>query len=172
MEKTHWRKNKDVKFLNGEDLKFNLVKDVVDGMAVEISAVNITESFDPNTQAKNQVAELRFKSLSGADISKGVIPGKWAHDFMKYNDMRSPFLEDWIGKKVVIYAQPDKRFGHVVRFKKYVESFDYSPYINGLKACSNIEELAKYYGELPKNIKNSPVIIKCKDEMKAKYESN
>jgi len=171
-EKTHYRKNKDPKFLNGEDLKYNLTKDVTDGMSVEISGVNFTESFDPNTQEKTQVAELRFKNLQGVEISKGVIPGKWAFDFMKYDGIKSPFLEDWVGKKLTIYAHPDRRFGHVVRFKKHVPSFDFTPYLTKLKACKNIEDLAVCFKGLDERLQKQPILIKCKDEMKASYESN
>ena len=172
MEKIHWRKNKDPKFLNGEDLKYNLANGVTDGMPVEISGVNTTESFDPNSQVKTQVAELRFKTLDGAPISKGIIPGKWAATFMKYNGIKSPFLNDWVGVKLIVYAQPDKRFGHVVRFKKYTPSFDDRPYLSALNNCKNMDELVKCYTNFDVKVKNMPSVIKVKNDLKTKYESN
>ena len=172
MEKIHWRKNKDPKFLNGEDLKYNLINGITDGMAVEIYDVKETESFDMNTQSKKLVGELRFKSLDGNIISKGIVPGKWAFIFMKYNGMKSPFLNDWIGMKLIIYAQADNRFGHVVRFKKYESSFDDKPYLDALHKCEDIEDLAKCYKGFNKQIQNLPSVIKVKNDLKAKYESN
>lgn len=119
MEKTHWRKNKDPKFISGEDLKHGLVKGIVDGMMVEIAGVKEEESFDQNTQQKHIVSELRFKDMNGKALSKGMIPAEWTSKFMKRLGINSPFLEDWIGQKMIIFAQADKRFGYVVRFKKY-----------------------------------------------------
>lgn len=115
----HYRKNVDPNFLSGEDLKYNLIKDMPDGVAVIISSIKDSEGYDQGKQEKVPVIELRFKDLKGVLLSKGVIPAKWTYVFMKQQGIMSPDVDKWVGQKLVIYAKPDARFGHVVRFKTY-----------------------------------------------------
>jgi hypothetical protein len=119
MAKTHWRKNKDPKFLSGEDLKHGIVKGMTDGMPVEICGFNDNEGFDQSQQSKVTVTEIKFKTLDGKRLPKGVIPGKWTSDFMKKIGVDPDWIDDWVGVKVVLFAQYDKRNGFVVRFKKF-----------------------------------------------------
>lgn len=118
---THYRKNVDPNFLSGEDLKYNLIKDMPDGVVAVITGHKNSVGYDQGKQEKVPVIELVFSDLKGKVLSKGVIPAKWTHDYMKRQGVKSPQVEDWVGQKVVIYAKPDARFGHVVRFKKYTD---------------------------------------------------
>lgn len=116
---THYRKNVDPNFLSGEDLKYNLIKDMPDGVAVIITSHKNSKGFDQKKKEKVDVIELRFTDLKGKALSKGVIPAKWTYEFMMQQGIMSPEVEDWVGQKLVIYAKADAAHGHVVRFKKY-----------------------------------------------------
>lgn len=118
MIKTHWRKNKDPKFLSGEDLKFGLIKDMPDGVIVKIASVRQDEAYQQG-EGKVPVSVLMFSDLNDKPLSKGVIPAKWTLDFMRKLGVTSPYLEDWIGQKMIIYAKSHSKFGYVVRFKEY-----------------------------------------------------
>jgi hypothetical protein len=118
MVKTHWRKNKDPKFLSGEDLKFGLIKDMPDGVIVKIASVRQDEAYQQG-EGIVPVSVLMFESINGEPLSKGVIPAKWTLEFMRKLGITSPYLEDWISQKMIIYARPHSKFGYVVRFKEY-----------------------------------------------------
>ena len=117
---THYRKNADPNFLSGEDLKDGIIKDMPDGVVAIIIGCKESVGYDQGKQAKTPVIELIFSDLKGNKLSKGVIPAKWTYDHMKRQGIMSKDVEDWIGQEVIIYAKPDARFGHVVRFKKYI----------------------------------------------------
>jgi len=118
MEKTHWKKNNDSNFISGEDLISGL-KGLKPEMVVVIEKFNDAESFDQKRQSKITVSALYLKEVGGASLYKPVILNKTNAKFF-VKETNSDFVDDWINKPVVIYAQKDARHGHVVRFKKYV----------------------------------------------------
>ena len=118
MEKTHWKKNNDSNFISGEDLISGL-KGLKPEMVVVIEKFNDAESFDQKKQSKITVSALYLKEVGGASLYKPVILNKTNAKFF-VKETGSDFVDDWIGKPVIVYAQKDARHGHVVRFKKYV----------------------------------------------------
>ena len=120
MEKTHWKKNNDSNFISGEDLNSEL-KGLKKEMTVMIEKFNDAESFDQNKQAKIVVSALYLKDLVGKPLYKPVILNKTnARFFIK--ETNSEFMDDWLNVPVTLYAQPDKRHGFVVRFKKFLKT--------------------------------------------------
>lgn len=118
MEKTHWKKNNDSNFISGEDLMSGL-KGLKPEMIVTIEKFNDAESFDQKKQSKIVVTGLFLKEVGGQSLYKPVILNKTNAKFF-VKETNSDFIDDWIGKPVIVYAQKDARHGYVVRFKKYV----------------------------------------------------
>lgn len=118
MEKTLWKKNLDSNFISGEDLMLGL-KGLKPEMIVVIEKFNDAESFDQKKQSKIVVSALYLKEVGGQSLYKPVILNKTNAKFF-VKETSSDFVDDWIGKPVIVYAQKDARHGYVVRFKKYV----------------------------------------------------
>jgi hypothetical protein len=118
MEKTHWKKNNDSNFISGEDLQSGL-KGLKPEMIVVIEKFSDAQSFDQTKSAKITVTGLFLKEVGGQSLYKPVILNKTNAKFF-VKETGSDFVDDWIGKPVIIHAQKDARHGYVVRFKKYV----------------------------------------------------
>ena len=120
MEKTHWKKNNDSKFISGEDLKSEL-NGLKPEMIVSIEKFNDAETFDQNSQSKKVITGLWLKDHnSGKAIYKPVILNKTNAKFF-VKETGSDFVDDWIGRPVILYALKDSRHGFVTRFKSYVK---------------------------------------------------
>lgn len=114
---THWKKNNDSNFISGEDLIGN-VKGLQPEMIVILDKFTDAESFDQKKQSKVVVTGLFFKTIDNKQVYKPAILNKTNAKFF-VKETGSDFMENWIGKTVVMYAQKDSRHGHVVRFKTY-----------------------------------------------------
>ena len=117
MEKTSWKKNLDSRYISGEDLQGGL-KGLKPEMTVIIYRFTDSPSFDQKANKDITITALFLKTLDGKDVYKPIILNKTNAKFLS-KECGSDFMEDWIGKIVVIFAQPDKRFGFVVRFKPF-----------------------------------------------------
>ena len=122
MEKlTHWKKNNDSRYISGEDLYngISLGKGLKPEMVVSIESFEDSETFDQNNQSKVVKTGFILKDEeTGKKIYKPVILNNTNGDFCE-KEFASKFMEHWIGKPFVLYAKPDKRHGHVARFKKH-----------------------------------------------------
>ena len=98
--KTHWRKLKDTNYLGSWDIVDNelilTIADIEtkkvqspDGKTEELPVMTFKEDYKPMI-----LNATNFKSIQKAHSS--------------------PFLEDWIGKKIAIYVTSVKAFGSVV----------------------------------------------------------
>jgi hypothetical protein len=116
--KTLWKKNLDSKFISGEDLKLG-VKDLKPEMVVQIEKFDDAETFDQNQQAKRIVTELWLREVGGERLYKPVILNKTNAKFF-VKETGSDYVDDWVGRPVILYAVKDSRHGHVVRFKSYI----------------------------------------------------
>lgn len=114
---THWKKNNDSNFISGEDLIGN-VKGLQPEMIVILDKFNDAESFDQKKQSKVVVTGLFFKTIDKKPVYKPAILNKTNAKFF-VKETGSDFMENWIGKTVIMYAQKDSRHGYVVRFKTY-----------------------------------------------------
>lgn len=106
MEKTHWKKNFDYRFLSGDEIPGEIT--------VEIERVTKEETFNPSSNSKEDVLAVYFKGAK-----KGIILNKTnAKAIAKVAG--TPYQEDWIGTKIIIYPKDGKFFGEqmkVVRVK-------------------------------------------------------
>lgn len=168
-QKTHWRKNLDPRYVSGEDLK-NSLHGLKPEMVVCVHEMKDAPTFDQSTQKETIKTSLWLKDLATNHvIYKPVILNvSNAKTFAK--EFGSDFIEDWYGKPIVLFAQPDKRFGHVARFKHY-----YAPAavtdteaIKKLNGATTLETLGTIWTALSAAEKNLPTVLKLKDELKTK----
>lgn len=100
-QKTHWKKNFDYRFLSGDELQGETI--------VEISKVSEEETFNPSSNSKEKVLAVYFKGAK-----KSVILNKTnAKSIAKV--IGSPYQEDWIGKKIIIFPKEGNFFGERMR---------------------------------------------------------
>lgn len=84
----------------------------------------------------------------------------------------SPFVENWVGKQIIVKAETVKAFGEMVdalrvkSVKPEQKTADYSKQIESLKACTTLEQLQKIY--LALNDAERKATVSVKDEMKTK----
>lgn len=82
----------------------------------------------------------------------------------------TPYIEQWMGKYIILYATPVKAFGETVealRIKRMLPSNpDSIDTITGkINACKTLEEMNAYFLSLP--VKNEVVINLCKKKKEA-----
>lgn len=168
--KTHWRKNNDSRYISGEDLRSGL-KGLSPEMVVKIVKFEDTDVYDQNQNQKQIKTGFWLATLDGKTLPKAVILNNTNAKFC-VKEFKSEFMEDWIGKTLVLYACPDKRFGHVARFKKYIPSVtDPTSAINKLNQSTSLAELSQNWASLSTEEKNIKSVIDKKDELKAKYSA-
>jgi hypothetical protein len=117
--KTLWKKNLDSKYISGEDLQLSN-KGLKPEMIVTIERFTDDKTFDKNKNSDIIVSALYLKEVGGSALYKPAILNKTNAKFF-VKETGSDYMEDWIGKPVIVYAQKDSRHGFVVRFKSYVK---------------------------------------------------
>jgi hypothetical protein len=169
---THWKKNNDSRYISGEDLHdgISINKGLKPEMVVVIDSFQDSETFDQNNQKNVVKTGFFLKELdSGKPLYKPVILNNTNADFC-IKEFGSQYMEHWIGKPFILYAKPDKRHGHVARFKKYYAK----PTISDTEALSlldkatTLDELKERWETLKKDEKTLPTVMAKKEEMKVK----
>jgi hypothetical protein len=117
--KTLWKKNLDSKYISGEDLQLSN-KGLKPEMVVTIERFNDDKTFDKQKNSDVIVSALYLKEVNGATLYKPVVLNRTNAKFF-VKETGSDFMEDWLNKPVIVYAQKDSRHGFVVRFKSYVK---------------------------------------------------
>lgn len=85
---------------------------------------------------------------------------------------KTPFIEQWAGKRITLYAQAGTWFGEeqeALRIRDFLpqdKTIDVSPSIKKLKECKTLTELQSTYLTLPKDHSAHADVIKLKDELK------
>ena len=117
--KTLWKKNLDSKYISGGDLQLSN-KGLKPEMVVTIERFNDDKTFDKQKNSDVIISALYLKEVNGADLYKPVVLNRTNAKFF-VKETGSDFMEDWLNKPVIVYAQKDSRHGFVVRFKSYVK---------------------------------------------------
>lgn len=163
---THWKKNNDSRYISGEDLKSGL-KGLKPEMVVTITKFDDTETFDQNSQQKLMRTGFWLKELNGSDIYKPVILNNTNAKFC-IGEFKSEFMEHWLNKPLILWAQPDKRHGFVARFKKYYPPAQVTD-TNALDILGKSETLADLvlnWDKLTPSEKNLPSVLSKKELLK------
>jgi len=85
---------------------------------------------------------------------------------------QTPYMEQWVGKKIQIYARRIRAFGEDVdalRVRDFVPksvTIDPAKAIASINACTTLDELKKLYTSLSKDEQGHPDVIKAKDTKK------
>lgn len=166
---THWRKNNDPKYISGEDLKngIELNKGLAPEMIVVIDRFEDAETFDQNKQAKTIKTGFYLKDLKGNKIYKPVILNNTNAAFC-LKEFKSEFMEHWLNKPFILYAQADKRHGFVARFKKYYPAITVTDTeaLALLQCSTTLEDLQKKWLTLSVDEKNLPTVLAKKELLK------
>lgn len=163
--KTHWKKNIDSRYISGEDLQAEL-KGLKKDFAVKLIGFNDGETYDQNANEKQVKTVLNFEDLSGKKLYKGVLLNKTAAKVFE-SISGSPYMEDWIGTTLTMFAQVDRRFGYVVRFKKYIPApLNPSNALEILNNCKSLEDLKKSWSTLSNAEQKNQSVINKKEELK------
>jgi len=172
-EKTPWRKNLDKRYISGEDLKLgvDMNKGLKPEMIVTVVKFNDAPAFDQSKQAEVDKTALWLKDYeTGKMLYKPVLLNVTNGEFLsKEIGGGSIFVDDFDSSKpVVMYAQPHKRFGHVVKFKKHFAKSTVSPAnaFAKMAEATTAEELGAVWVALTKEEKSLPVVLAKKEELK------
>ena len=145
---THWKKNNDPKYISGEDLKkgVEIGKGLKPEMIVYIHKFEDSETFDQTKQSKTIKTGFYLKELDGKDVYKPVILNNTNASFC-IKEFGSEYMEHWLNKPFVLYAQADRRHGFVARFKKYYPPAQISDEkaIKLLESSKDLDELKKNF---------------------------
>lgn len=175
--KTPWRKNLDKRYISGEDLLNGeaMNKGLRPEMVVTLAKFGDVKAFDQGKQEEVNKTALWLKEWpSGKLLYKPAILNVKAADFLSKeiaggslniddSDLTIPF---------VIYAQPDKRFGHVARFKKYYAPStvsDIEP-LRLLSQCDTLAGLSDVWKALSDAAKKLPTVLAKKEALKAELK--
>jgi hypothetical protein len=166
-EKTHWRKNLDPRYVSGEDLKASL-HGLRPEMNVCVNEMKDAPTFDQSTQKEVTKTSLWLMDLDTKKvIYKPVILNvSNAKFFVK--EFNSDYIEDWYNKQVVLFAMPDKRFGHVARFKHYyppAKATD-TEGLAMLNKATTLAQLGEFWASLSANEKKLPTVLALKEQLK------
>lgn len=169
---THWKKNIDQAFISGEDLQ-NELKGLRKEMVVTVDHFGDAETFDTSKAAKATVTGLYLKEHpSGVKLFKPVVLNKTNAKFFQ-SETKSPFMEKWVGIPVIVYAMPDKRFGFVVRFKKYYPPAQVSDAraLDILSKATDIDKLGMAWGTLSTDEQKLPTVLAKKEALKSQFKT-
>jgi len=162
---THWRKRNDTRYISGEDLQAGL-NGLRPEMPVVIYKFEDAETFDQQQNSKVMKTGLYLKELNGKDVYKPVILNTTNAKFLK-NEFKSDYMEHWVGKPIVLYAQVDKRHGFVARFKKYYPpAVDDKAALAKLNECKTLLGLQAAWEKLTAEEKLLPAVVALKEKLK------
>lgn len=167
---THWKKNIDQNFICGEDLQSE-IKGLKKEMVVTLGHFGDNEAFDQKKNGKTVVTGLYLKDESGKELFKPVVLNKTNAKFF-IDETKSQFMEKWVGHKCVVFAQPDKRFGFVVRFKHYYPPAQITDTaaLAKLNQSTTLAELQANWTSLTPAEKNLPTALALKEKLKGELK--
>lgn len=173
--KTPWRKNLDKRYISGEDLLQGeaMNKGLKSEMVVTLAKYEDSPAFDQRSQKEVDKTAIWLKDFhTGKILYKPALLNVTNGEFLaKEIGNNSLYIDDFdTTKPIVMYAKPDKRHGHVVRFKKYYAPATVSDKnaLTILDASTTLEELKTNWGKLTKEEKNIPTVLAKKEELKTK----
>lgn len=174
-EKTPWRKNLDKRYISGEDLLngVELKKGLRKEMVVTLAKFQDAPAFDQKLQKEVDKTALYLREYpSGTPLYKPALMNVENGEFLsKEIGNGSMFIDDFdTTKPFVIYAKPDRRHGHVARFKKYYQPMAAAADKNALEVLSKattLAELGTAWASLTPAEKNLPTVLAKKEELKA-----
>lgn len=176
-QKTPWRKNLDKRYISGEDLLNGeaMGKGLRPEMVVTLAKFGDVKAFDQGSQKEVDKTALWLKEYpSGKMLYKPALLNVKAAEFLSKEIANGSLnIDDSdFTKPFILFAMPDKRFGHVARFKKYyppVTVSDVEP-LALLAKCTNQDELLKTWTSLTPAEKSLPTVLAKKESLKTQLK--
>ena len=174
-EKVPWRKNLDKRYISGEDLLMGVAmgKGLRPEMVVTMAKFNDAPAFDQKSQSETMKTAIWLNEYpSGKPLYKPALLNVINGEFLsKEIGGGSIYITDFDHTKpFIIYACPDKRHGHVARFKKYYPpaqvNADVAP-LAKLNESKTLAELGTNWTSLTPAEKNLPTVLALKEKLKA-----
>jgi hypothetical protein len=165
--KTHWRKNLDPRYVSGEDLHASL-HGLSPEMVVAVHEMKDAPTFDQSTQKEVTKTSLWLMDLAAKKvIYKPVILNVSNAKFFA-KEFNSDYIEDWYGKPVLLFAQVDKRFGFVARFKHYfpTATITDTAAIAKLSESKSLADLQTNWAAISVAEQKLPTVLAKKEELK------
>lgn len=165
--KIPWRKNLDKRYISGEDLLMGeaMGKGLRPEMVVTMAKFNDAPAFDQKQQAEVTKTAIWLNEYpSGKPLYKPVLLNVANGEFLsKEIGGGSIYITDFDHTKpFVLWAMPDKRHGHVARFKKYYAPANVSD-VNALAKLRAAEKtsdaLNAVWAELSADEKKLPTVL-------------
>jgi len=163
MAQTHWKKNYNYNYLGA----FSLASG--EDMIVTIKEMK-TEMVKNHKGEEEQCFTCYF-----VEVEKPMILNKTNCKAIE-KLYATPFIEEWVGKKIQLYSANIKAFGtetdclRIRDFKPESTKVDNSKAIERIKASKTLAELQANYKTLNKALQADPEIIAAKDELKGKLK--
>jgi hypothetical protein len=138
-----------------------------DGGDMDVTIINTESSKVKNAQSPNgeECFIVYFK-----EADKPMILN--ATNCKTIQTLYSPFIEDWIGKRVTLYSKMVKAFGtktDALRIRDFApkdKTIDVSESIKVINSCKTLEELKTLYMSLPTEHSSHRDVKAAKDTMK------
>lgn len=172
--KTPWRKNLDPRYISGEDLLSGM-KGLRKEMVVTLARYEDAPTFDQKIQKEVDKTAIWLKDFStGQVIYKPCILNVTRGKFLS-NEIGngSLFIDDFShDKPFIMYAQPDKRHGHIVAFKKYYPPAQISDKtaIAKISESKTLEELKTNWDAITAEERKLPSVLALKEKLKTELQ--
>ncbi len=153
---THWKKTKNPNYLGSWALQPNeeLILTIKSGGMEEITNADGKKETELVIHFTEDYKPMIVNSTNAKTISK---------------ILKTPYVEQWVGNKIQIYARRIRAFGEDVDalrirdFAPKVATIDPTKAIESINACNTLAELKSCYTSLSKEEQGHPDIIKAKD---------
>lgn len=176
--KIPWRKNLDPRYISGEDLLRGeaMGKGLRPEMTVTMAKFNDAPTFDKTSQSEVTKTAIWLNEYpSGKPLYKPVILNVTNGEFLsKEIGGGSIYITDFDHTKpFVLWPQPDRRHGHVARFKKYYPPAQVDAdkaAIEALNKCTTLAELGETWAAITPADKKLPTVLALKEKLKGELK--
>ncbi len=161
---THWKKLVNPDYLGSYALEPG--KDMI------LTIKSVTKQEITGTGGKKEVKPVMYFEESVKPLIVNATNFKTIKKLLK-----TPFIEHWIGKKIIVYQRLIDAFGEkdveAIRIRDYqpkVELLDIESSKVILLECTTLAELQTAWSKLPKAEASNTELMKLKDKLKTKLK--
>ncbi|MCK5341850.1 MAG: hypothetical protein KAR20_00520 [Candidatus Heimdallarchaeota archaeon] len=156
---THWKKNFNYDFIG------SYIFDSEDG---EMTLTIETTKMDEVKNDRGQTERVFVATFKETD-AKPMILNKTNCKII--SKMYTPFIENWLGKKITLYKDNVSAFGEVVealriRKIKPTTTMTESEAVKKVQSCQTLNDLRSIYSGLPREMQANQKVIEIKEKLK------
>jgi len=158
MSETHWKKNFDYKYTGAYEM-----------LPGETKTIKLTRLCKEEVMSSNGKKQLCLVGYFEGQKKPMVINKTNCKIISK---MYGPFIENWIGKSIIIYTEEGQAFGEITALlkvkhsipKNNTQSFD--KYFDQIAKCTTLDQLKNIYLSFSPEIKAVTLAEKDKKKLK------